>query len=120
MLKLVPSAETVAPSGKLLPDSWELAGEFFFVIGKRSCITRHPCSDQSRFTLPERPGSLTQIKPAGIGLARNSRRQNSQRSTYEFEFLKAALDMARSGTGRPQEDERETVEAVIWPPRDGG
>ena len=33
--------------------------------------------------------------------------------------LKAALDAARSGTGRPFPDERRTVEAVIWRQRNG-
>lgn len=33
--------------------------------------------------------------------------------------LKAALDAARSGTGRPFPDERRTVEAVIWRQKNG-
>lgn len=33
--------------------------------------------------------------------------------------LKAALDAARSGTGRPFPDERRTVEAVIWRQQNG-
>src|SRR3954453_16689369 len=35
-------------------------------------------------------------------------------SDGEWSRLKAALDEARSGTGRPLGDERKTVEAVIW------
>ena len=37
----------------------------------------------------------------------------------EIARLKAALDAARSGTGRPFPDERRTVEAVIWRQRNG-
>jgi transposase len=33
--------------------------------------------------------------------------------------LKAALDAARSGTGRPLDDERGTVEGIIWRQRNG-
>ena len=33
--------------------------------------------------------------------------------------LKAALDVARSGTGRPLAGERKTVEAIIWRQRNG-
>jgi transposase len=40
-------------------------------------------------------------------------------SDGEWAQLKAALDMARSGTGRPLADERETVEAIIWRQRNG-
>jgi len=37
----------------------------------------------------------------------------------DWRRLKAALDAARSGTGRPFADERRTVEAVIWRQRNG-
>ena len=37
----------------------------------------------------------------------------------EWTRLKAALDAARSGTGRPFPDERRTVEAVIWRQQNG-
>jgi transposase len=37
----------------------------------------------------------------------------------EWARLKAALDKARSGTGRPLEDDRRTVKAVIWRQRNG-
>src|SRR3954453_11002088 len=40
-------------------------------------------------------------------------------SDGEWSRLKAALDEARSGTGRPLGDERRTVEAVIWRQRNG-
>lgn len=40
-------------------------------------------------------------------------------SDGEWARLKAALDVARSGTGRPLADERRTVEAVIWRQRNG-
>ena len=40
-------------------------------------------------------------------------------SDGEWARLKAALDVARSGTGRPLADERKTVEAIIWRPRNG-
>jgi len=40
-------------------------------------------------------------------------------SDGEWSGVKAALDMARSGTGRPLKDERKTVEAVIWRQRNG-
>ena len=40
-------------------------------------------------------------------------------SDGEWSRLKAALDEARSGTGRPLDDERKTVEAVIWRQRNG-
>ena len=40
-------------------------------------------------------------------------------SDGEWARLKAALDAARSGTGRPLDDERRTVEAVIWRQRNG-
>src|SRR3954452_21335089 len=40
-------------------------------------------------------------------------------SDGEWWRLKAALDEARSGTGRPLGDERKTVEAVIWRQRNG-
>jgi transposase len=40
-------------------------------------------------------------------------------SDGEWLRVKAALDMARSGTGRPLKDERKTVEAVIWRQRNG-
>jgi transposase len=40
-------------------------------------------------------------------------------SDGEWTRLKAALDVARSGTGRPLEEERKTVEAVIWRQRNG-
>src|SRR3954462_5509401 len=40
-------------------------------------------------------------------------------SDGEWSRLKAALDEARSGTGRPLGDERKTVEAVIWRQRNG-
>lgn len=37
----------------------------------------------------------------------------------EWATLKAALDHARSGRGRPMKDERRTVEAVVWRLRNG-
>ena len=37
----------------------------------------------------------------------------------EWAALKAALDHARSGRGRPMKDERRTVEAVVWRHRNG-
>ena len=37
----------------------------------------------------------------------------------EWGQLKAALDIARSGTGRPLGEERKTVEAIIWRQRNG-
>lgn len=40
-------------------------------------------------------------------------------SDSEWARLKAALDAAGSGTGRPLQDERKTVEAVIWRQRNG-
>src|SRR5919199_827286 len=40
-------------------------------------------------------------------------------SDGEWAQLKAALDVARSGTGRPLDDERKTVEAIIWRQRNG-
>ena len=40
-------------------------------------------------------------------------------SDGEWVRLKAALDAARSGTGRPLPDERRTVEAVVWRQRNG-
>jgi len=40
-------------------------------------------------------------------------------SDGEWSRLKAALDEARCGTGRPLGDERQTVEAVIWRQRNG-
>jgi transposase len=40
-------------------------------------------------------------------------------SDDEWARLKAALDAARSGTGRPFPDERRTVEAVVWRRRNG-
>jgi transposase len=40
-------------------------------------------------------------------------------SDGEWWRLKAALDEARCGTGRPLGDERQTVEAVIWRQRNG-
>ncbi len=40
-------------------------------------------------------------------------------SNGEWARLKAALDAARSGTGRPFPDERRTVEAVVWRQRNG-
>ena len=40
-------------------------------------------------------------------------------SDGEWARLKAALDAARSGTGRPLEDERKTVEAIVWRQRNG-
>jgi transposase len=40
-------------------------------------------------------------------------------SDGEWARLKAALDAARSGTGRPFPDERRTVEAVVWRQRNG-
>jgi transposase len=40
-------------------------------------------------------------------------------SDWEWARLKAALDAARSGTGRPFPDERRTVEAVVWRQRNG-
>ncbi len=40
-------------------------------------------------------------------------------SESEWVRLKAALDAARSGTGRRFPDERRTVEAVVWRQRNG-
>jgi transposase len=40
-------------------------------------------------------------------------------SDGEWRQLKAALDVARSGTGRPLGEERKTVEAIIWRQRNG-
>jgi transposase len=40
-------------------------------------------------------------------------------SDGEWWRLKSALDGARSGTGRPLEDERKTVEAIVWRQRNG-
>ena len=40
-------------------------------------------------------------------------------SDGEWWRLKAVLDVVRSGTGRPLEDERKTVEAVVWRQRNG-
>lgn len=40
-------------------------------------------------------------------------------SGADWSRLKAALDAARSGTGRPFPDERRTVEAVVWRQRNG-
>jgi transposase len=40
-------------------------------------------------------------------------------SDDEWARLKAALDAARSGAGRPLPDERRTVEAVVWRQRNG-
>ena len=40
-------------------------------------------------------------------------------SDGEWLRLKAALDEARSSTGRPLDEERKTVEAVIWRQRNG-
>ena len=40
-------------------------------------------------------------------------------SDGEWSRLKAALDVARSGTGRPLGEERKTVEAIIWRQRNG-
>jgi transposase len=40
-------------------------------------------------------------------------------SDGEWARLKAALDAARSGTGRPFPDERRTVEAMVWRQRNG-
>lgn len=40
-------------------------------------------------------------------------------SDEDWGRLKAALDVARSGTGRPFPDLRRTVEAVIWRQRNG-
>ena len=40
-------------------------------------------------------------------------------SDGEWAQLKAALDVARSGTGRPLGEERKTVEAIIWRQRNG-
>lgn len=40
-------------------------------------------------------------------------------SDDEWFRLKAALDAARSGNGRPMVDERRVVEAVIWRQRNG-
>src|SRR3954462_15825621 len=40
-------------------------------------------------------------------------------SDSEWARLKAALDVARSGTGRPLDDERKTVEAIVWRQRNG-
>ena len=40
-------------------------------------------------------------------------------SDGEWARLKAALDVARSGTGRPLGEERKTVEAIIWRQRNG-
>ena len=37
----------------------------------------------------------------------------------EWAALKAALDEARSGTGRPLRDERTVVEAIVWRMRNG-
>jgi transposase len=37
----------------------------------------------------------------------------------EWARLKVALDAARSGTGRPLDDERRTVEAIVWRQRNG-
>jgi transposase len=37
----------------------------------------------------------------------------------EWGALKAALDHARSGRGRPMQEERRTVEAVVWRLRNG-
>jgi len=40
-------------------------------------------------------------------------------SDSEWSRVKAALDVARCGTGRPLKEERKTVEAVIWRQRNG-
>ena len=40
-------------------------------------------------------------------------------SDDEWGRLKAALDVARSGTGRPLVDERRVVEGVVWRQRNG-
>ena len=40
-------------------------------------------------------------------------------SDGEWARLMVALDAVRSGTGRPLSDERRTMEAVIWPQRNG-
>ncbi len=40
-------------------------------------------------------------------------------SDGEWARLKAALDAARSGMGRPFPDERRTVEAMVWRQRNG-
>src|SRR3954449_10338080 len=40
-------------------------------------------------------------------------------SDGEWSRVKAALDVARSGTGRPLDDERKTVEAIVWRQRNG-
>lgn len=40
-------------------------------------------------------------------------------SDGEWARLKAVLDVARSGTGRPLDDERKTVEAIVWRQRNG-
>ncbi len=40
-------------------------------------------------------------------------------SDGEWSRVKAALDVVRCGTGRPLEEERKTVEAVIWRQRNG-
>jgi transposase len=40
-------------------------------------------------------------------------------SDGEWLRVKAALDVARSGTGRPLDDERQTVEAIVWRQRNG-
>ena len=37
----------------------------------------------------------------------------------EWAALKAALDAARSGTGRPLRDERTVVEGIVWRLRNG-
>ena len=43
----------------------------------------------------------------------------SELSDAEWRVLKGALDVARSGTGRPLRDERRGVEGVVWRLRDG-
>jgi len=43
----------------------------------------------------------------------------SEFSDREWRVLKAALDVARSGTGRPLRDERLVVEGIVWRMRNG-
>lgn len=43
----------------------------------------------------------------------------SELSDREWAVLKAALDAARSGTGRPLRDERTVVEGIVWRMRNG-
>ena len=43
----------------------------------------------------------------------------SELSDAEWAALKVALDVARSGTGRPLRDERMVVEGIVWRMRNG-